>query len=389
MCNNHASQQPPVLVSIIPDLVGGKGHVYSYHQAVGKAAGLIDWKHLAAVAPDTLVKDLPSNWNSCLSSDNLEWEIPTLLKLFKIKSIYIWARALAQYLRQEVTPSSGSIVIFLERFIISQLLATTLALLLIPKDNLSVWLLYRRDTHNQKNRIAYKILNNMIKKILPPGRLQILTDSELLSKSLSDYFCEPVTVMPIPHTEVTCYDTFPKPTNEILCWWAGPPRVEKGLDVIQLLMSSACEGANQLRVIAAESSELVAVLGGVKVQLIKDNLTRLEYLQWLATCDVCLLPYNSYEYRERTSSIFAECVIAGKIPLVTRNTWMAGELSKYDLTELILDWHNSAGVIQKILKLAEDCTVKAKINRMQQDYLNFHSVQTYANKMKELLQKAC
>ena len=387
MTQINNSQSVPIIVSIIPDLLGGQGHVYDYHQAVGKAANLIGCKHLAAIPPDTIIKNFPPNWNTCLSSDNLEWETATIFKIFQVKSIYDWAVKLAKYLRQEVLPNSDNVVIFLERFIISHLLAIILTLWLIPTNNLSVWLLYRRDTHNQKNRIIYKILNNIIKVMLPNNRFKIITDSQLLSKSLSQYFAEPVYVMPIPHTEMIYNDNFPKENNDILCWWVGSPREEKGLSMIKSLASYISKNEHKICLLAAQSSQIKTISGGLQIQLIQDNLTRIEYLKWLATCDICLLPYNSIDYKERTSGIFVECVIAGKIPLVTDNTWMAKELCKYQLEELIIDWKQPGMVIDKILKIAQNSEIKLKLNRMQNEYKKFHSLQGYAEEINKILWK--
>ena len=387
MNNDHENNGVPVLVSIVPDLVEGTGHVYDYHQSVGKAANLIGYKHLVATAPDAIVKTLPTNWNACLNSDKLEWEIPTILKVFRVKSIYDWAICLTTYLRQDTISNSDHVVLFLERFVVSHLLAIILTLILIPRNNLSVWLLYRRDVHNQKNRSIYKILNILIKSILPAKKFQLITDSELLSKSLCNYFDMSVNVLPIPHTEIIDNnDNLSKPTNKIICWWVGSPREEKGLNIIKSLASEVCKSANQIHLLMAKSSRIGAVSGGVTIELIQDTLTRLEYLQWLSNCDICLMPYNTFDYRERTSGVFVECVIAGKIPLVTSNTWMASELSKYKLEELIINWEYPNIVMEKIIKYNQDSHIREKLELMQRQYKSLHSLQGYANKMQMIFE---
>lgn len=373
----------PTLVSVVPDLLNGQGHVYEYHQTVGKAASLIGYKHLVATSPDTIINQLPTNWTACLDSNNLEWQTSTIFKIFKIKDIYDWSTRLAKYLQVKVIPNSGFVVIFLERFVIPHLLAVILTSLLIPRKNLSIWLLYRRDIHNQKNRFFYKCLNNLIKFLLPSKKFQLITDSELLSKSLSRYFEMPVNVVPIPHTEVTLStDTYTKPDNEILCWWVGSPREEKGLDIMKFFATTVCKSANKICVLAAKSSVIPAVTGGVRVQLIEDILSRSEYLKWLLTCDICLMPYKSFDYRERTSGVFTECVIAGKIPVVMSNTWMASELSKYHLEDLIIDWQVPISDMDKIVGFTKDLYIREKLNCMQREYGEFHSLQGYANKIK-------
>lgn len=381
MPKDYADKPEITLVSLIPNLVGGEGHVYPYHQSVSQATTLLGWKHLAAVAPDPAFSELPGNWSPCLSGGNLELEGNLIQKVFRIKSAFTLGITIANYLRLAVIPNSDYTIIFMERFIHLQLFALTIALLLLPRKNLFVWLLYRRDTHKAKTGFIYKLLNNIIKQLLYPSKFQILTDSEFLSKSLSNYFKTPVAVMPIPHTDVVCSERFLGQNDEILCWWPGPPRPEKGLETMKSFVNFVSEGANRLCVVAAESSGLVSVKGGVRVQLIQDNLTRLEYSKWLCTCDVVLMPYDSEAYSERTSGIFTECIIAVKIPVVTKNTWMAKELSKYNLEELVIDWQETETIVPEILRLSKDPTVKAKVAKMQKQYEQFHNIESYAQKM--------
>jgi len=376
----------PILVSLIPNIVGGEGHVYPYHQSVGKAATLLGWKHVAAVSISPGIIDLPSNWSPCLSSEHMEAEGNLIQKILRIRNAFSLGVSAARYLGQDVISKSEFSIIFLERFIHLHLFAFIIALLLLPKSNLYVWLLYRRDTHKARTRFIYKLFNKVIKQILYPNRLQLLTDSELLSEDLSSYFNEPVIVMPIPHTEIICKEKFPRRADEILCWWPGPPRAEKGWEIMKKLVGFVDEETYKFCLVAAKSSRLVSVPGGVRVQLVKDNLTRVEYSRWLSTCDVVLLPYNSNAYSERTSGIFAECIIAGKIPVVSQNTWMAKELSKYGLEELVITVQEIESLVKKLLEVSQNLAVKAKIAEIQNYYKEFHNIESYAHRMKRLLE---
>ncbi|NES85214.1 MAG: glycosyltransferase family 1 protein [Moorea sp. SIO2B7] len=384
MTKANETEVKPIIVSIIPNFVGIDGHVYPYHQSVGLAAKKLGWEHIAAVTPNTKIKNIPANFNPCLDINDLEKEGNFVEKIFRIYEVIKLGFLLAQYLRQEVFGKSYYSIIFMERFIHLQLLSLTISLLLVDKSNLSVWLLYRRDTHQAKTRFIYKFLNNIIGEQLKPGKFKLLTDSESLSQSLSNYFHQPVTVMPIPHTDLKLGDSFPKKSNDILCWWPGDPRPEKGLKIMKCLVNYEYKFANKLCIIAATSSQLISVNGGFKVKLIEDSLTRNDYCKWLCTCDIVLLPYDSEAYKERTSGIFVECIIAGKIPLVTSQTWMAKELSKCGLDELSINWNNSEEIIEKILTISDDLIIKNKIIKMQEHYKKFHDIDSYAHSMKIL-----
>lgn len=384
MNQNDGSQSIPILISIIPNLMGGEGHIIPYHASVSKAANLLAWKHVVAVAPEPKIVDLPANWQACLSSENLELTINPIIRIFKFSDVYKWGFTIAQYLEKQILPNSKYNIIFIERFIHVQLLGLLIALCIIPKENLSVWLLYRRDTHKDKTRSIYKLLNKLIKRILEYGKFHLLTDSESLSKSLSNYFNEPVTVMPIPHTDFLDVETIPPLTNEVICWWPGAPRAEKGWNIIKYLITSVSEEAKQICVVAAQNSELSPLFGGVRVELIPHNLSKSDYLKWLKTSNIILLPYDDNAYSERTSGIFTECIMAGKIPLVTKGTWMAKELSKYGIEELIIDWSHPDIIVSEIIKLSKCLSLREKIKRIQKAYQNFHSVEGYAYQMKML-----
>ena len=54
-----------------------------------------------------------------------------------------------------------------------------------------------------------------------------------------------------------------------------------------------------------------------------------------------ILPYESKDYKYRSSGIFVESISLRKIVLVSVNTWMSKELKKHNLSELIVhDWNN-------------------------------------------------
>jgi hypothetical protein len=381
-----SEKSEPLLICLIPNLVGGEGHIIPYHQSVGQATKHLGWEHQVAVARDPTIKNLPDRWSFSFNNYDLESESNIIKKIFRIKSAFDLGIDIANYLREDVIARSRFKIIFLERFIHLQLLSLLIALLLIPKKEFVVWLLYRRDVHKDRTRFIYKLLNHLIKKLLGSDRFKLLTDSELLSHSLSSYFNQPVIVMPIPHTDFICCDRSTEKVAEIVCWWPGPPRLEKGWETIKALGNVQFDKNALFCLVAAESSELVPKSGGIKIQRVKNNLTRLEYSQYLNICDFILLPYNSDAYRERTSGIFTECIIAGKIPVVTSNTWMAKELYNYGLESLILDWEEPEIVWNKILEISQDLIIKKQIDQMQSDYRKFHGIEKYAAKMQQLLQ---
>lgn len=372
-----------VLSSIVPDFLVA-GHNFHYHKSVGEAAASLGWKHVVAIPPKLEKADLPPEWEPCLDIKGPDPNDTFFDKVLKANDTLKLAIMIAKFLKKNALLESKHCIIFLESFARLQLFSLAFSLFLIPKDTVSVWLLYRFDVHHFKYRFVYKILNQIIKWRLGSKKFKFLTDSELLKVSLSNYFNESFHIMPIPHADLG--GSIPNlrkiKSPEILCWWPGSPRPEKGLRAIQLLTNFSSESSKKLCIIAASSSGLILKPGGAKILLIADELTSSEYLEWLHTCDIVLLPYDPIVYSERTSGIFTESIVVGKIPFVSPNTWMASELLKYGLERLIVNWQAPEKIVSKILELSIDnSTLQPELSKMRQIYCDFHSIQGYASAM--------
>ena len=120
---------------------------------------------------------------------------------------------------------------------------------------------------------------------------------------------------------------------------------------------------------------------------IENSLSREEYLTWLLGSDIILLPYDPIIYRMATSGIFVEAVCAGKIPLVKKGSWLAHELIKFDLTELIVDWENPL-FFSHLTFLIKSVKIREKLEIMQLTYQQFHSVESFSMKMHEIMQSS-
>ncbi|MEM8779807.1 MAG: glycosyltransferase family 1 protein [Cyanobacteria bacterium P01_G01_bin.49] len=385
MIQDEGRQLAPILVSLIPNLMGGEGHIIPYHQAVSQAVTLLGWKHRIIVPVDSKIAQLPPNWDECLNRFDLEKKGNFIHKFLRLEGTWELGKSIADYLNNKVINQAENSIIFLERFIHLQLLALLIALYLVPRDKLSVWLLYRRDTHNDKTKFIYKFLNSLIKKRLNPNHFKLLTDSDLLSQALSNYFQETVVVMPSPHTDTGNYHISSSDNSQILCWWPGSPREEKGLETIKNLIDILENYKDDITLICSQNSQVNSNITNLK--LIQNHLTREEYHHWLRVSTIILLPYNPTAYQARTSGIFTESIMASKIPLVTHGTWMAYELFNYNLAELVIDWQEPKKVFELIEKVVKSDKIWAKLRAMQQRYQQFHSVNNYGRKMETLYQE--
>jgi hypothetical protein len=371
---------PPLLTSIIPNLHGGRGHVYSYHCAVAKAAKHLGWKHIALVTPDPAFIRLPADWRICLDQGNTDLKINPLRKL---KGAYRWFITLERAL-EELPANQQPTVLLFEGFGSLQLGGLAAALLLHRSANMHVWLLYYTGVHRGPVSNIYRLLNKLIKNMLPEGHFQLLTDSELLVESFTNYFGEPVTQVPmLPGSSPTILE-LPHTHTDILCWWPGEPRWEKGLAVMQHLTTLQ---SKKLVLLAAEDSNLKATPSGPHVQLLPTYLSQTEYLHWLSASDLILLPYDKHTYQERTSGIFLETILAGKTPVVSPGTWMAQQLSQHHLSELVVNWYRD-DLVEHLDFCARNPNLAEKLKKIRQYFQRIHTVDRYADAIKALFAKS-
>lgn len=332
---------PKTFHSLAPRLRNERGHELAYHTAVEKAAALMGLPYQAYVADDCEAK-LPSQ----------QW-----LKYFRPQKLW-------QDIGQLFRTKKG--VFFLESFTGRDLLVITASALLFAGQNTELLLLlrYGKCQLTAKGRLHLLCLKLLKAKL--GKRFKGLTDSELVAIS----WPEKLQVVPIPHTEH--FLSRPPPLKKIF-WWPGIPRPAKGFE--EMVYLASLPDAKEIEIVAARDSKL-------PVTLVDDILSRDEYCTLMGKSSVVLLPYDPETYRYGTSGILVEAVIAGKMPLVKEGSWLAAELRRYDLEELIVDWTNPHFFSHALQLLS---STKEKLARMQQAYAAYHSTQTFANELRRII----
>jgi hypothetical protein len=170
------------------------------------------------------------------------------------------------------------------------------------------------------------------------------------------------------------------------CWWPGEPRPEKGWAVIQTCSQLRHPRAEDIELIIAETAGIQSVNGGPAIRRLPAHLSRADYVRILAESDVILLPYDANTYRERTSGIFVESVLANKIPIVTAGTWMADELQQHQLQALALDW-NSPALLEDLWRVSMDAQVRQQLAVLRNVYAARHSESNYARVLQMLYER--
>ena len=133
----------------------------------------------------------------------------------------------------------------------------------------------------------------------------------------------------------------------------------------------------------AETAGIQSHPNGVQVQTVANPLSEEEYANTLKRADMILLPYDARRYGEATSGVFVESVVFGKLPLVSRGTWMAFELEKFGLNELVIDW-NDEQLYSLIADLSSRAATAEKFSQMRKAYCQLHNETSYASEMNRI-----
>lgn len=363
------------VISLIPFLTGiGKGHDFVYNKSVGRAAAINGWDYAAGIPVSITADRVPKEWEKILPSHHLLYKkglIPRLTRLV-LNSI-----AIRRFVHKKF--SSDRNVIFIESFDPSFLFALVVALSLLHRKKLEVWLLYRseKSCKGVKGKF-YKHLTGSIRFLVGSENLKILADSNLLVVWFSSFFRQKVYLVPIPHTDLSSHLSGSTKRDQIVCWVPGRQNEKTyNRNIICHLSKLRHFGQVPLLLVVGEQSKLQSIKGGIDVRLVPNVLSPNEYQYWIQECDIVLLPYDPVLYTRSTSGVFVECVCAGRIPIVTRETWMASELSRFDLTELSVDWF-APDLLAKIEAIAGSLEILKKLSYLRRTYLAFHNEENFA-----------
>lgn len=374
----------PRLISFLFALDTERGHLFAYNKTVGEAVRRLGWEHAAAVRAAACVAERPPGWDFCLgiTRPRLTWRPVQLLE--KLWALFI---TLARYLRQQAT-QSRPLIFFLEWFDPVHIVPFCVALWLMPRHPLvQVWVLYRLELRPHWSNWYLHLLHASVRGKFGVRALRLLSDSEVVAASVRAVFKLPVTVMPIPHTEDHPAPLARRPTEKLLLWFPGLAMREKGSDIAQRLARIAAPEAAQCALVISDNIPLDSMPGGCEVIRLPRVLTRADYIGWMHTAELIALPYDPEVYAARTSGIFVEAVAAGRMPLTTAGTWMAHELNRHDLPELIIDWTHP-DVWRVVLALHANEAVHAKLAALRAAYAQFHTVPHFAHMAQQVWETA-
>ncbi len=282
-------------------------------------------------------------------------------------------------------PATGPRIFFIEFFGRRDFFLYSLAALLFAGKKDVLWILYRDDLSIRRKkdlkiiRFFSKVLNWKFQKRFIP-----LTDSELLADIYAQWFGKRPVIFPVLYAQ---YQPVAIPSKQKwVCTWLGSPRSEKGAAEISRLVQIQDPASERIELDISGATYFPAVKNQISIHLRKAFLSEEEYHASLSRSDIALLPYDPQKYKLRTSGVFVESILAGKIPVVRDGSWLAHELKRFDLHELILDWDHPQ-FFTHLLTVVGNPNLLPKLMRMQQAYLAFHGEHNFASLLQNLVKR--
>jgi hypothetical protein len=356
----------------MPYLKDQRGHDFIYHQCLKEVIDSYEMDYLGFISSASTLTDTPAAWK--------KWFAPAGPSSGYFRRLVRCFRDFAGAFDRASSPHAR--IFFIDAFSRLDFMALFLAIILYAQPTDYFWLLFRYPLPAAKCNLS-RIFCKMLQKKLH-HRFIVLTDSERIVATFEGLRVTP-SVWPIPHTRhSSLHGQVPE---KIICWWPGPPREEKGWEEIRRLTHVPHPCASRFTLVAAQSSQLAAGSNKLSVELIQDHLSDEEFTQKMAECQIVFLPYDKEQYYARTSGIFVEAVVASKIPLVKEGSWLADELKRFDLHELILDWSRSDFFAQ-VVALLENENMQKKLAAMQSRYAEFHCMEEFRRKVYALLDQS-
>ncbi len=356
--------------SIIPSLLNYEGHPYEYNKAFTKAANINGWKHIKIIPKTCLLDNLENDWQKSIFGMESKNKLKNFKNLIPFLKVF-------RNIKKAKNP-----ILFVEDFAIVILFLFLICIFLL-RPKMQLWLLFRfeHDVMIKKGK-PYIYVLYFIELILGKKNVKYLTDSKLIAKRNGVFFKRDFKVLPVPHTKPFISCSIQKKDHYSFWWPGGLTRKEKGLFRIKKLANILSDTKERVILEVAMSAQNKIALNN-NVRFLPINLTREKYYEKMLNTDLLLLPYLEKSYGYRTSGIFVEAIIAGIIPAISKETWMASELKKYNLEELIIDWEGP-DLLKSLLGVCFNPKVKEKILLMRKKYLKIHNVDNFAKKLKDI-----
>lgn len=262
--------------------------------------------------------------------------------------------------------------------------------LLIKSDMLSnakLWAILRYPTSFFEGLLSHSTID-FLRNATQANRITLCTDSHRLADEWARRHRLPLKVLPIPHGSTQIEHTINKEDDSLTFSMLGNAREEKGFSsfVSAITASRSHTWGLKFRFIIqtndpdAEAKNTLRksdIFEDPRVKIIDKALDSISYAATINESDVIVIPYSSSVYSARTSGIFLEAALAGKVLICTDDTWMADNARAFGIGIIIQS--NSANAILDGLVSAKNSyrALKTSASHASEKIRNFHNPKNF------------
>lgn len=355
------------LIAFVPGMISEQGHFFRYNLAIEKVAKLLNMSFSSIVGKYCSIEKLPHTWSKQFYSGRNKY-------LKALNRLYIYCRC---FQKKELFSS----VFFLDSFSLIELSLVFIAASVFLKSNDRLALVFRYDLEFCSHKRILKHLVRFV-NIIKKNKIFFFSDSHLIKIQYEKLLKTPIIQLPIPHTGNRIFYSKHQPT--IALWWPGSPRENKGLQDILSLIRSFSPLNQPFSLYLSEEVRSLCPHSNLKIYFLSTILDEDTYEAMFSKTSLVLLPYKKINYKRQTSGIFVESICYGSIPVTYTDTWMAGELERFDLSELIVNF-NDRDIWERLAHISQSEVIRKKVDCMRENYLNYHNVPSFAKEFSRAL----
>jgi hypothetical protein len=188
-----------------------------------------------------------------------------------------------------------------------------------------------------------------------------------------------IDVLPLPINPALTEVGSPKASQQsarLICWLL-ITRLEQGRDLLPKIIGEKSASTFPKHFIKCFISEWVNIQESDCIELVRLPYGSKDYHFHFNNCNVVLLPYKAERFRSGMSMVFIEAVAMCKLPIVSDGTAMAGELRRFNLGELVLDFDNEFSWTV-VNGLRENISIRERFKVMAERYNREHDTFAFA-----------
>ena len=244
-----------------------------------------------------------------------------------------------------------------------------------------------------KDRFPHRLYShslNYLSQSPAKNRINLFADSKDLADEYKFYIDKPFKVLPIPHTQYSSEQPSIKtPSKKLVIGYLGDARINKGFhmipetikNVISSLGSDTVHWEIQANIRKHQEWQTVQAVNLLKtmptIKLHEAAMDTDSYHKLMADIDIFMLPYTLENYHSQTSGVFSEIRGLGKVSVVTKGTWMAGEI-KNNGGGMLCTPEDSKSLADAIIECVEAYPqLSAEAGSAGKKWREFHNCENY------------